>query len=274
MNRIFLYTLVLMLALTPLVAANTPPQPPHRFFGDITINGQDAPIGTQITARVGGTSYGSGIVQTAGQYGYDPIFYVEAADETDFSGRTIAFYVNGEFASSYAPYEHGQSTLLNLSITREEETNTGGSSSGGSSGGGGGGGGASSISTTSTTQQENQTQENATQESTQTQNGETISAVCTSDWVCSEWTECVNGFQNRRCVDVNQCGNTEDRPAQQQTCESEPEPQQEAWYSNLFTGAFIGAEGAGAWIWAGIALLVIAGLLGAGLYAKKKNQKK
>jgi len=31
--------------------------------------------------------------------------------------------------------------------------------------------------------------------------------VCIEKWVCTEWSECVNTFKKRECIDVNNCSN-------------------------------------------------------------------
>ena len=43
---------------------------------------------------------------------------------------------------------------------------------------------------------------------------------CISDWQCSEWLQCINGFKNRKCSDANQCSFASDKPAEAQECVS------------------------------------------------------
>jgi len=46
-------------------------------------------------------------------------------------------------------------------------------------------------------------------------NGET----CTTNWTCTDWSECSNnGLQTRTCVDVNDCNTTEGKPVENQSC--------------------------------------------------------
>lgn len=264
--------IIAVLVLVPLVAAdnhNVAPLPPHQFYGDITINDQPAPAGTQVTARVNGNVYGTTLVETPGEYGTgDRIFYVETADGSDFSGRSIAFYVDDELASTYSPYENGQSTQLDLSITREETQtppSSGGGGGGGSSGGGGGGGSVGSTSTTTTTTNEST---NSGSSSNQTQNQS--ATTCEPDWQCSEWTACVNGFENRRCIDANQCGTEDGRPAETQACESAPVEQESEGLFNQLTGAVVG--GGVAAIGGAVALLIIiAALVGVAVWYRKRD---
>ncbi|MFH1425199.1 MAG: right-handed parallel beta-helix repeat-containing protein [archaeon] len=42
--------------------------------------------------------------------------------------------------------------------------------------------------------------------------------VCGVEWVCGNWSECVNGTQTRICSDVNNCGSLEDKPNEEQEC--------------------------------------------------------
>jgi hypothetical protein len=44
---------------------------------------------------------------------------------------------------------------------------------------------------------------------------------CIEQWTCTDWFECVNGTQERYCIDANECGTIEERPALEQECEVE-----------------------------------------------------
>ncbi|MEM5854612.1 MAG: PGF-pre-PGF domain-containing protein [Candidatus Aenigmatarchaeota archaeon] len=43
-------------------------------------------------------------------------------------------------------------------------------------------------------------------------------AVCEENWVCSGWSECIQGRQTRSCRDVNNCGTVQRKPAEVQAC--------------------------------------------------------
>ncbi|MEM2180913.1 MAG: putative metal-binding motif-containing protein [Nitrososphaeria archaeon] len=58
-------------------------------------------------------------------------------------------------------------------------------------------------------------EENVTEE---TQTNETSGEVCSENWVCTEWSECINGIQTRECEDVNKCGTEENKPLLVQPC--------------------------------------------------------
>jgi len=57
--------------------------------------------------------------------------------------------------------------------------------------------------------------------------GETLAAIappiCTENWSCPDWSECVNNKQTRTCTDLNACGTTVNKPAETQDCVSEAE---------------------------------------------------
>jgi len=41
---------------------------------------------------------------------------------------------------------------------------------------------------------------------------------CTELWGCSDWSVCVSGTQTRTCTDSNNCGTTQNKPAETQSC--------------------------------------------------------
>jgi hypothetical protein len=60
--------------------------------------------------------------------------------------------------------------------------------------------------------------------------------VCSENWKCSDWGECVKGFQKRECVDFNYCGTYAFKPMEKKECtgteyagEAEEEHEQEIW---------------------------------------------
>ncbi|MCK4553058.1 hypothetical protein KAT80_02550, partial [Candidatus Pacearchaeota archaeon] len=42
--------------------------------------------------------------------------------------------------------------------------------------------------------------------------------TCTENWDCTNWSTCINNEQTRTCIDLNDCGTTEDKPEESQTC--------------------------------------------------------
>ncbi len=83
-NDIYLYTLV-----------EETPYPPYQFYGNCLIEGQQAPVGTEIIAKVGTTQVGSTTTRNVGQYGtggYDRRLVVPVTQA--MLGKTISFYSN------------------------------------------------------------------------------------------------------------------------------------------------------------------------------------
>ncbi|MFP3898149.1 MAG: InlB B-repeat-containing protein [Dehalococcoidia bacterium] len=102
----FLVLLLVFSVVTPVLAVGLG----HGFFGTVTLAGEDAPAGTVIVARVGGTTYGSTTITTAGSYG----LLVQGDIEEE---ATIYFYVDGEEADQTFEYHDGWTTELDLTVT-------------------------------------------------------------------------------------------------------------------------------------------------------------
>ena len=49
--------------------------------------------------------------------------------------------------------------------------------------------------------------------------------TCTPNWDCNNWSECVNGEQNRICTDLNNCNTTVNKPVESSTCSAPSIPQ-------------------------------------------------
>jgi hypothetical protein len=45
---------------------------------------------------------------------------------------------------------------------------------------------------------------------------------CKENWVCSDWSSCTGNQQTRECVDESSCGTAENKPAEIQSCETQP----------------------------------------------------
>jgi hypothetical protein len=101
--------MVVLLALSPLGAVSAVGLG-HGFFGAVKLEGVDAPVGTEITAKVDGTTYGTDTVTTPGSYG---LLVQGAIDE----GATIRFYIDGQQADQTWLYRDGETTSLNLTVT-------------------------------------------------------------------------------------------------------------------------------------------------------------
>jgi hypothetical protein len=99
------------------VAGAVPPMP-SEFFGDLTINGNPAPAGTEVRALVGGEERGMVISTVAGIYGgtetFDERLVVTLAE--DEVGETITFTVNGHEAPRTAVATPGQVQRIDLDV--------------------------------------------------------------------------------------------------------------------------------------------------------------
>jgi len=223
---------------------------PHVFYGSVTWNGQAAPDGTTVTAKIDGVQVAT-ITTSGGKYGY-PVgsFYASDTDPASRSGKTIAFFVNNVNTGVTANFCNGCFNLcgtnttscasLDLSATGATEGG-GGSTSGG--GGGGGGGGTIGGTTGGTTNQTGTTPQ-----------------VCQEKWVCSDWSTCQDGIQTRTCTDENNCGTRNSEPFTSQPCSAEESKQAEEAQALLPTGFFLGLSTSD-WIIGAIVGIVVAAAL-------------
>jgi len=106
---------VLLLCAIPAYADT--PVLPHAFYGTLTVGGSAAPVGTVVTAKVGGVQCGSITTTVEGQYGgsgaFDPKLTVTGEIET---GATIYFYAGGSQADETYAFSPGAVTELNLTV--------------------------------------------------------------------------------------------------------------------------------------------------------------
>ncbi len=144
-----------ILALTAIVLISTvaaAPVLPDEFYGSVYLNGNPAPAGTVIVAKINGESRGELTTMVDGVYGgpgnYELRLMVSSTEEEVNAGNTsVTFFVGGVQAFQIVPFKSGNSEKLDLmannkafdtSVTTLTTYSSSGSSSGGSSGGGGG----------------------------------------------------------------------------------------------------------------------------------------
>jgi len=113
-----------MLALAGTASAI--PLLPAEFSGTVTIDGNPAPVGTVITARIGDRDCGSLTLTTAGVYGGDATFdkRLIVSGEDDDIGKAIAFFVDGVKATGTVVYTPGTSKRLDLAVTAGADFST------------------------------------------------------------------------------------------------------------------------------------------------------
>jgi len=99
--------------------ASAVPLLPAEFWGSVTIDGNPAPAGTAITARIDGRDCGSLTLTTAGVYGGDATFdkRLLVCGGDDDAKKTITFFVDGARAVETAVYDPGTSSRLDLAAT-------------------------------------------------------------------------------------------------------------------------------------------------------------
>jgi len=102
-----LLALIVLLAVPPVGTVTGDVGVGHGFYGTVKLDGVEAPVGTVVSARVGGIEYGRDVVTVAGQYG----LIVQGGI---VEGSTIEFYVSGSRADQTYPFRSGWTTSLDL----------------------------------------------------------------------------------------------------------------------------------------------------------------
>jgi len=114
--RVVVLLAVVALLLFPALAyAQTPPQPPCRFYGTVTVDGAAVPAGTVITATVGGDAY----TTTTPAEGYGSSSYaikIEEPDGKNYEGATVTFMIGGSSAKETGTWTLGGNANVNLSM--------------------------------------------------------------------------------------------------------------------------------------------------------------
>ncbi len=142
-KKIFILAMaVLLIAGIAEAQDQIPLNPAPGYYGSITVNGQPAPPGTAITAKIGTEVRGSITTSSSGFYGDDPgpskLWITGFSNEI---GSTVTFFVSG-VASPQTGTLTKERTLNRVDLTFSVPT--GGVSPGDGGEGGGGGGGVSS----------------------------------------------------------------------------------------------------------------------------------
>jgi len=102
----------------PPLSVNGDITQPEEFYGDITLNGNPAPSGTAIVARINGVERGSLTTTVTGEYGGSGTFdtrLVVSGEESEKNDE-ITFWVGDSRADQTAIYEPGLSKNLDLSV--------------------------------------------------------------------------------------------------------------------------------------------------------------
>jgi len=103
--------------------AQSPPSPPSRFVGTVTVNGAPAKAGAVVTAQINGNACGSGNVGDASAGGANRYkIDVPAADpaatvQCGKVGDTVAFFVDGVKANETGTWNSAILGQVNLTVT-------------------------------------------------------------------------------------------------------------------------------------------------------------
>lgn len=116
---VVLFALCTTLAAATAPIAGAPPAVPAAYYGTLTVNGDPAPAGMTVVARIDGEVRGSLTTERPGRYGgagaFDPKLQVDgsAADV----GATVQFYVNGVAADQMTTWASGDVAAVDLTAS-------------------------------------------------------------------------------------------------------------------------------------------------------------
>ena len=105
--------IVASLAMVAIAQGGSPPTP-HLFYGTVKVSGVDAPVGTLVSAEVGGVLQDTVTVSTAGSYG-GPGAEDEKLVVSD--PGTVLFYISGSLANETSTFSSGAVTELALTAS-------------------------------------------------------------------------------------------------------------------------------------------------------------
>jgi hypothetical protein len=110
------------------VAAESPPNPPARLVGSVTVDGQPPAPGTLIEARVGSTTCGAGQVFMQGseaRYQVDVAALDPGANPNcGTDNAVVLFYIGGKLAEQSGTWRNFDINIVNLTYTTPTPTPT------------------------------------------------------------------------------------------------------------------------------------------------------
>ncbi|MDD3135492.1 MAG: hypothetical protein PHF64_03245 [Methanoregula sp.] len=116
-NRIIIVIGLSILVLVAVVSAAEIPPFPCEFYGQVNINGQPAPVGALIEAKINGQTAGSLTTTAPGAYGGPGTFDTRLVVNGQANGDSITFSVNGILANQTATFQERNTQLLDLTIS-------------------------------------------------------------------------------------------------------------------------------------------------------------
>ena len=122
-SRIPLILLALLLCIAGGTPASAVPPLPYELYGAVTIDGNPAPIDTEIVAKINDQIVGEINTEFIGAYGGQATFdrrLVINAEETDL-GEFITFWIGDRQAAQKTTMQAGMSQNLDLNFVEGEE---------------------------------------------------------------------------------------------------------------------------------------------------------
>ena len=122
-SRVPLILLALFLCIAVVPSAFAVPPLPYELYGAITIDGNPAPVGTEILAKINDQVVGGIDVESEGVYGKSGTFdrrLVINSDEADL-GQYITFWVGDRQAAQKITLQAGVSQNLDLTFIEGQE---------------------------------------------------------------------------------------------------------------------------------------------------------
>jgi uncharacterized protein (DUF2141 family) len=115
--------LVVLSGMAAMTSADGWQSRPNEFYGTVTLNGADAPVGTVINAYINGELNGTIEITTAGEYGGMPdLDYLKViGNESEDEGRTITFTVCGAAADQIGTEWYVDALPRELNLTAEDD---------------------------------------------------------------------------------------------------------------------------------------------------------
>jgi hypothetical protein len=114
-----------------LADAQSPPTPPARFAGSVTVDGAPVPPGTVITAQIGAASCGTTSTFTeAGSARYvldSPALEPSANPNCGTDGATVVFFIGALRANETGTWRNFDINIVNLTATTPRSPTPGGS---------------------------------------------------------------------------------------------------------------------------------------------------
>ena len=115
--------LILLSGMAAMTSADGWQSRPNEFYGTVTLNGADAPVGTVINAYIDGELNGTIDVTTAGEYGGMPdLDYLKVnGNESEDEGKTITFTVCGAAADQIDTEWYADTLPRELDLTAVDD---------------------------------------------------------------------------------------------------------------------------------------------------------